>query len=256
VRNDRRATALGASLEFRALGTRVIVTRESGSRTDKQNREPFIADSDVERWRAEGDEMRFQMQRTFARTIQATLVGVSEQYDGRGSRSDLDGIAFIGRDTRRGVEADVRATIGADWMGAVTGGIIQMHHSRTDYAAELATDLNSRTPFVSAEIARRVASAWISAGASAAAQVPLASSLPQTDNRGAHYNRLIAPDLAYTLAEARARAWWVNVLVPVRGSAFSVGIRQERTTPHTLAPDRLQPEGERSGWSVAVGVRR
>jgi hypothetical protein len=210
----------------------------------------------VERWRAEGSETRLLVQRKLGASARATVVAVRENFDGNGSRSDLDGIAFVGRDGRTAVEADVRWAFGSVWSTALVAGVAEAHHARTDFAAELLTDINTRTPFVAAEVGRLVGQTWLATGASAAAQVPLGSALPDATKRGPNYQRLIAPDLGYALAEARAQAWWIAALVPLSGSTFTVGVRSERTQSRTPGADRLQPDGDRTAWSVTVGVRR
>jgi len=91
-------------------------------------------------------------------------------------------------------------------------------------------------------------------GVSGASAVPTGD-VPQAEERGPYYQRFIAPAPAYEAADTRAMAGWLTVTSRLRGATLLGSIRAERASPATLAAQRLPPGGERTGWSVVLGVR-
>jgi hypothetical protein len=256
TRNDRFAKATGGTAEATLLGAHFVVTHESSKRSDRQNLAPFTESPPVDTWAAEGSETRVQVQRDFGARIRATVVGSDEAFNGSGRRADLDGIAFRGYDARRAIEGDVRVSIGSSMRGAVLAGVVETTHELRDFVAQLRSSAVSRTPFVSAELARGFGRFAVAAGVSSAAAVPVSGRIPVTDERGELYKRVTAPDLAYQVTEARAMGIWVTATAVLRGTTFIATLRSENSSPRTVAGHRLQPEGERSARSFAIGVRR
>jgi hypothetical protein len=256
VRNERRSTARGLSLALRLLGADIVVTHERGQRADDQTQAPFTANRpDLERWRATGSESRAMVQRRLVRRITATLVGSLESLDGEGRRSELRGIAFAGTTTRRAVELDLRTPAANRWSGALILGATTLQQSRTDYAAQLDAYSDVTTPFLSAELSRRVARHALSLGASVASMAPGSARIPAAASRGAVYRRLLAPALGYEVAEASAAAAWLTAETAFRGTPLLLTLRGERTTPTSVVTSRLQPGGNRQLWSVGLAIR-
>lgn len=256
TRTDTRATATGGTIEASAFGASAVLMHESGSRNDEQTLAPFNANRAIERWRADGKETRLQVRRPIGARIVANVIAVTEESEGAGSRSDLTGIAFNGTDKREAIEADIRLTWNAAWSAAVIAGTVRTGHARNDYAAELWSDANAVSPFASVEVARRFARASVAAGLSFADRVPYGtSSIPNVEDRGANYNRIIAPSLAYEVSQARATAWWVTATAPFRESVLYASLRVEGTQSRAVDTARLAPSGERSGWSLSLGIR-
>lgn len=254
VRNASRASAVGGSLDATVVATRIIVTREHGNRRDEQTTAPFSRIRPIERWRADGKVTTAQVQRR-VRGISARVVALTSELDGDGERSDLDGIAFRGRDTRRVIEADVRTRIGERWQAALGGGLAEIRHQRTDFAADLRADIGTRRPFVTAELAREFNRVAIAVGASVSLQAALESQVPDPEEQGPTYNRLIAPGLAYEVAEARASAYWFTAAIPISRLHLVMGIRSERSSPRSVVANLRQPGGDRRTWAADFGVR-
>lgn len=253
VRIDRRATALGGTAEFTALDTRVVVTYEQGDRAEDQYRNITSQSRPTDQWRASGSNTRLQLQRMFGSRVRATVVGSNESLDGTAVRNDLTGIAFEGGDARLAVEGDVRVQLGSAWSLALLGGATRLSSDRIDYVVTLSSDIQTVTPFVGGEVARRWGRWAVSVGGSAASTSPTGV-LPNAD-QGPTYERLIAPALAYDASEARAVAAWLTATAPLRKGTVIASVRSERTTPLSVVSARLQPSGERTGWSVSLGVR-
>ena len=194
-----------------------------------------------------------QLQRMFGSRVRATVVGSNESLDGTAVRNDLTGIAFDGSDAKFAVEGDVRMELGTAWSLAVLGGATRLSTQRTDYVVSLSSNIETSTPFVGGEVARRWGRAAVAIGASAASTTP-SGALPNA-TQGPTYQRLIAPALAYDAAEVRAVAGWLTATVPLRKGTLVASVRSERTTPQSVVSRRLQPSGERNGWSVSLGVR-
>ena len=180
VRNDRRATALGGTVEFSAVGTRVVVTHEQGNRAEDQYRNIASRVRPTDQWRASGSNTRMQLQRMFGSRLRATVVGSSESLDGTAVRNDLTGIAFEGSDAMVAVAGDVRMQLGTAWALAVLGGATRLNTERVDCVVTLSSDIETVTPFVGGEVARRSGRSAIALGASAASTTPTGA-LPNAD---------------------------------------------------------------------------
>ena len=189
----------------------------------------------------------------FGSRVRATVVGSNESLVGTAVRSDLTGIAFEGSDAKFAVEGDVRMQLGRAWSLAVLGGATRLNTERIDYVVTLSSDIETVTPFVGGELARRWGRWAVALGASAASTTPTGA-LPSAA-QGPTYRRLISPALAYDASETRAVAAWLTATAPLRKGTLIASVRSERTTPLSVISSRLQPSGERTGWSVSLAVR-
>ncbi len=253
IRVDKRATALGGSVDFTAFETHVVATYESGDRAEDSWNVTSQAVHPIDTWRATGHEARVMLQREFGPRVRATIVGARESLTGQASRLDLNGIAVVGDDARSAIEADVRVTLTPLWSVAVTGGATRFESHRTDYVALIGTAVDAPIPFASGEVARRFGTAALAIGASTARTSP--SGAVPAAARDPVYQRMLAPAIAYEVAEARASAVWLSGSVPVRGAVAFVRVRAERTSPLSIVSKRLQPSGIRELWSVSFGIR-
>jgi len=98
---------------------------------------------------------------------------------------------------QRDVELDLRTPALNGWSGAVILGATTVAQTRTDFAAQLEAISDVSTPFVSAEVARRMARHAVSLGASFASMSPSSARIPAAASAGAVYRRLLAPALGY-----------------------------------------------------------
>ncbi len=256
VRNDRQLNAIGGTAQLTVLGTRVVVVHEQAIRNEDQYKNLVSLNAPTDRWRATGSTSHVQATRAFGRSVRAMVVGSRTSLSGTATRSDLTGIAFDGADEQLAVEADIRASRGA-WTGALLGGVTQRSHARFDYVVERRTALEINTPFVGGEIARRVGRGALSIGASMATRAATGGIPPlPTVESAPTYRRLLQPELAYESAESQAVAAWSSVRVPVASQWLVLSARAERTSPSSVATGRLQPDGERTVWSVGLGWQR
>jgi len=253
VRQDRRATALGGTIEATVFGARMVVTHESGDRFDDEYRLITARVRPTDSWRARASDTRVQLQRGFGAAWRSTLVAHRITINGSGVRSDLRGVAVRGGDEQLAVEADLRWQR-RGWQAGVLGGAMRRTYEREDFVAQASVRTERATPFASAEVARRWSTRAVAAGLSFATASP-AGSVPRAADQGPNYRRLIAPELAYELATARAWSAWITAEQRVLGTAAFAQARTERVSPQSLAPARLQPEGDRTRWSVSVGFR-
>lgn len=256
VRNDRQLNALGGTAQLTLFGTRIVLVHEQANRDEDQYKNLVSLNVPTDRWRATGSTSHVQATRAFGGSVRATVVGSRTSLTGTATRADLTGIAFDGADEQLAVEGDVRATRG-QWSGALLGGVMQRSHARFDYVVERRTALEINTPFVGAEVARRLGRGALSLGASMATRaatggippVPTVASAPT-------YRRLLQPELAYEAAESQAIAAWTSVRVPVASQWLVLSARAERTSPSSVDAVRLQPGSERTVWSVGLGWQR
>lgn len=253
VRSDKRATAVGGSVEATVFGMRLVVTHEQSDRAEDQYRR-IARVQPIDRWRATGHETRVAAQRMIGARLRTTIVGGIESMDGDAMRMDLTGLAVRGTDERQMIESDVRFVISPRWSTAFTAGVSRFSSARRDFVASVASSLDAATPFASIEIARRFRQSAIAVGASATSVRPTGT-VPTAAERGPVYQRLIAPSLAYDAAAADAFAGWVTGEVPLRRTTLLVSARAERSSPASASPARLQPAGERTLWSFALGIR-
>ena len=262
VRNEKRASVVGGTAEFSAFGARIVLVHEQGDRREDQYFQISARTRPTDRWRANGTDSRLQMQRTVLGRGLLTLVGSRQAVTGTASRQDLTGIVFEGHDETLSGEADLRWRFGPRWQVAAMAGGTQRRFTREDFVVSLRTRVESSTPFVGGEVARSLGAAasngdvvhGVALGGSWAAVAP-AGAVPATTNRGASYRRLIAPALSYDLAQSRALGAWATVRTRLGVTPLWVTVRMDKTQPGTEAPSRLQPSGERSVWSLSLGLR-
>ncbi|MFN5583557.1 DUF6850 family outer membrane beta-barrel protein, partial [Gemmatimonas sp.] len=262
VRNENRATAIGGTAEATVLGARIVLVHEQADRREDQYFQITSRTRPTDRWRADGADSRVQVQRTMGGRGLLTFVGSRQTVSGTASRQDLTGIVFEGRDEALSGEADVRWRFSPRWQAAAMVGGMQRRFTREDFVVALRTRIESSTPFAGGEVARSFGAAvadgatghGVALGGSWAAVAP-AGAIPAVTNRGASYRRLIAPSLSYDLAQSRAVAAWVTVRTRLGATPLWASVRIDQVQPATEAASRLQPAGERSVWSLSLGLR-
>jgi hypothetical protein len=252
TREQRRAHASGLTGALSLAGTAITVTHEQGDLAEDGVLAVQV-DPQVNRWRTTGQETRVQAQR--ALNAQWTLLAVllDESHDGTGQRLDLEGTAYVGAHSRRALELDLRGRYGA-WQVAVLGGGATTTREARDFAAELFIDLEGAQTFGAIEVARMFRRGSVAVGVSGASSAA-SGLLPAVSEMQPVNQRLLAPMLAYEVAEARASALWLTGRLPVAGSTLLSTLRYERAAPTREVPELLQPSGTRTGWSFTLGVR-
>jgi hypothetical protein len=262
VRNEARASVIGGTAELSLFGARLVFVHEQGDRREDQFFNISAPSRLTDRWRATGQDSRLQAQRPIGARGLITVVGSRQVVTGTATRQDLTGIVFDGRDTRNAVEADVRWRLGSRWQAAAMAGATQHSYARVDYVVSLRTRIEATTPFAGGEIARsfghgaagRARPNGVAVGSSWTAVSP-GGTLPSVSNQGVSYRRLIAPMLAYDAADSRAVAAWATVRVQRGTTPYWLSVRMEQTQAQTPVTSRLQPSGDRTLWSVSLGLR-
>jgi hypothetical protein len=256
TRNERRTTGIGGTVAATVFDADMVLLYERGRRAEDETGNPFLRiRPDVERWRATGSEWRAMAQRTVRNRVTATLVVSAEASDGEGTRAEFDGVSYVGSNSRRAIEIDLRTPADRSWSVAVLGGVVQMEHALDDFVSQLEAATNVSTPFVGGEVGKRLGRGAIAAGVSYAQMTPTRAGLPAVAERGERYRLLIAPAWSYEVAEATAVAGWVTAQWRVSNTLLLGSVRAERASPRTVVASRLQPGGERSVFSVSLGVR-
>ncbi len=255
VRNDRRATVTGGTLEATVLGTRLVAVHERGRRAEDQYQNLVSRVRATERWRGGGSTTHLQASRPLGASARALLVGSRQVLTGTASRADLTGVAMDGQDELLALEGDLRASRGR-WSAGVLGGVQRRRHDRFDYVVARRTALAVVTPFLGGELARSAGRAAVAVGASRAPRRATGGSPPLPPRDQPTYRRLVQPELAYEAAQSQAVAGWLSARVPVADQLLVVSARAERATPREQVTARLQPSGERTAWSVGVGWQR
>jgi hypothetical protein len=77
----------------------------------------------------------------------------------------------------------------------------------------------------------------------------------RADGKGTSYRRLIAPMLAYESADTRAVAVWATARSTIGAMPVWVSARAERASAATVRASRLQPGGERTQFTLTMGIR-
>ncbi|MEN9818246.1 MAG: hypothetical protein RLZ32_2126 [Gemmatimonadota bacterium] len=255
VRNDRRSTVTGGTLEATVRGTRLVAVHETGRRAEDQYQNFVSRVRPTERWRATGSTTLVQLSRPLGGVARALLVGARQVVTGTASRADLTGVAMDGRDEQLALEGDLRVTRGP-WRAGVLGGVQQWRHARFDYVVVRRTALTLTTPFVGGELARSARRAAVAVGASVALRGASGGIPPLPGTDQPTYRRLLQPELAYEAARSQTVAGWLSAQLPVADQLLVLSARAERATPRDDGAARLQPTGARTVWSVGVGWQR
>ncbi len=252
TREQRRAHAPGLTGSFMVAGTSITATHEQGDLAEDGVLAVQI-NPQVNRWRTTGQETRLQAQRALTEQWRLTAVVADASHDGTGRRLDLEGVAYVASHAQRTVELDLRGRYGA-WQVAVLGGGGTTTRDARDFVAELFIDLEGAQTFGAIEVARDLPRGTVAMGVSGTSSAA-SGRLPAVEEMQPVNQRLLAPMLAYEVAEARATALWITGRIPVAGSTLLTTLRYEQTAPTREVPELLQPTGTRTGWSFALGLR-
>jgi hypothetical protein len=252
TREQRRAHASGLTAAFTLAGTTITATHEQGELAEDGVLAVQVQPQ-ANRWRTTGSETRVQAQRALGQRWQLLLVAVEESHDGAAERIDLEGTAYVSSHARRAVELDLRGRYD-HWRVAFLAGGATSARRATDFAAELFIDLDGAQTFGAVELARDFRWGALSTGVSGASSAA-SGSLPAVEELQPVNQRLLAPMLAYEVAETRATAAWLTAAYRLPGVTLLGGVRAERSAPAREVPELRQPTGTRSGWSVTLGLR-
>ncbi len=255
-RSERDATAIGVSLSGSLSGVTWVLVAQRERRTESQSSQRLSSGED-DSWTAEGFAGTAALQaRPLSRVLVTAWVG-GRTLEGSATRIGLTGDVFRARENRVRGMVDVRyATVDSAWQLGVVGAIGRDYRLREDFVALLYSEVTAWSPGVSVELARRLdARTAVSIGV-ARSFAAASSIVPDATNLGPVYRQLIAPEHALGAAETQPMTVGLALTRDVTSGA-TVWVRgwRESVSPNGTVGLPFFPDGDRSTWSVAVGVR-
>ena len=235
-RFEREASAWTPSVAGTVFGIAWTAVLSSERMRDEQRASTVNRNVGVDRWLAEGWSWTVAVQRPFrvlGWSALATAGAGRRSLDGDVTVSTIQGIVVTQRETDLRLNADLRATSrDTTWQAAL--GFTTRHVTREwdDYLAQLSANLDSWTPGICLEIARRFTpQADVSLAFGWAGQYGSAR-LPNPANEGPGYQFLVAPQLSLEATQAAAVAWNATVRHRLGGaSALWFRLRYENAGP-------------------------
>lgn len=255
-RIESNATSLGFDLTGVVLGARYAIFADRTSREETQV-SALQPNPPTDRWNAEGKALGAALQRDLPGGILITVATRLATIDGDATRADLEGIVFGSEESNVSAMLDARwLPAGGRWRAGVVVRTARDRSERTDFLAELRSEIEAWSPGASIELARHVGRAsWVGA-AVGQTWYSAASTIPSPDSLGTEYRRLIAPELAFTARAATATALTLTVSHDVGRSSVWVRAHRESLSPSDREPvPSLAPGGNRSRWMVTIGLR-
>jgi hypothetical protein len=255
-RIESSATSFGVDLTGELLGARYVVYADRTEREETQI-STLAANPPSDRWEAEGMVLGGSLQRELPRSVVVTMLTRLSTIEGTATRADLEGTVFDAEESRFLLSFDARwIPASGVWRGGLRVQTARDWSIRTDYLAELRSEIEAWSPGATAEIVRRIgADGWISA-AVGRTWYSAASTIPAPDELGPEYRRLIAPELALMGRAATGTGVTFTVWQRVGGSNVWLRAHRESLSPSDREPiPSLAPEGDRSGWQLSLGLR-
>ena len=254
-RIESRASAAGGGASARVLGTGLVAYGEATQRSERHVAGQLAA-SPRERWDADGLEWGIAAQRSLwgARMLLTGWVRGSEIH-GDAYRPDLAGIIVTARESRLAMLADARFHAATSpWHLGVQVGTERDELTRLDYVAEVEPQVDTWTPTATFETAREVGTRGALALAIGVGQQAGSSSIPLASERGPVYKQYLGPELAVeadaaTMVGATLTARW-----RLRAATWWASLGGETLRPGA-ARSSASPGGQRTSWSVAIGVQ-
>lgn len=255
-RMERDGVALNLSLGGEAIGATWAAFVERGSQEERQH-PPGENDPDSDTWDSDGWTVGAALSREFP-SLNA-LVVLSGRYtavSGAARRGDLpDTVTFLADESVFDGAADVivQPTAALRLLARVT--LRREERARLDQLAWLRSDLESWTTgggvgveyHVLRSLAFGVAGALFSYGAGGA--------IPDPADLGVAYRTYVAPEMSLAATDASGWAGSLSLRWAALSSA-SVWARAQRASLSGSGGVQLPlgPSGERTGWSVEVGI--
>lgn len=217
------------------------------------------ADDPMDRWTRDAVRIGGAIQRRLGRRLVAGVEGEWVTLDGEATIPDLEEPVFLVEQSRVSAAGELRLRPPAErsgWGAALRFGIRAVPWEQVDRLVELSSDLEITRPEISASLARQFGSSVTLAGSYGIAFHDASGSLPDPDEQGPAYRRLIAPELALYAASATPQA--VSGLLRWQTSdRVDLWLYGRFGTVSPAEADRdLQalPGGDRDGYGVAAGV--
>jgi hypothetical protein len=257
-RIDARADAAGVGAGARVLGAEVVAYADVTSRRERhaEGSPAIVAASPRDRWSATGREWGVAVQRR-AWGERALLTGWARgsSLEGDARRPDLEGIIFTAEESRVELLGEARLALpGSRWRFALQGGTTRDAVTRLDYVASLRSDVVAWRPSLHAEAARTVGASAAVSLALGARQQATSSTIPRAADQGPVYRGYVAPALAVDAGAATVLGGALTARWRLRDATWWVALGAESLS-RAGAELSSAPEGSRTLWSMAVGVR-
>lgn len=252
---EREATAIGASASGSLAGVTWMALAERTSRDERQfsRRAPG---SPIDSWEADGYALVGAIQRQLP--LRLTLTGFAryETLDGAAQRADLQGDIFRASENALRFRGDLRfATADRRWSIAVAAAADREERTRVDFISNIGTAITAWSGGASLEIARALDPATMVSVGGGFAQRASTTTIPNPSSLGAVGQWLIGPELAMEATQSRPLVFGARIRRSVgSGVALLLGGHREALEPVGANSIPLLPTGDRTRWSVSLGV--
>ena len=252
---ERDATAIGASVSGSLAGVTWMALAERTSRDERQfsRRAPG---SPIDTWEADGYALVGAIQQHLP--LRLTLTGFAryESLDGAAQRADLQGDIFRASENALRLRGDLRfATADQRWSIAVAAAADREGRTRADFISSMRTAITTWSAGASLEIARALGPATLVSIGGGFAQRASTTTIPNPTSLGAIGQWLIGPELAMEATQSRPVVFGARIRRSVGlGVALVLGGHREVLEPVGDPSIPLTPTGERTRWSVSLGV--
>lgn len=234
-----------------------MVFAERGAQEERQHSRT-ANDPPVDTWDTGALTVGGGFRRGFGARLEVVLDGRYTVLDGEATRADLSGMTTFESDEAAG-EAAAEVRVAATPAVDIVARLSTRYEDRTraDRLEDVGTESTTWVTGVGAAVAWRARSGldvWTGIGTILDRS---GGTMPDPNEIGVAFIRYVAPELALGLSDANGLAAAAGLLwdglpsaavLRVRGAWHALAVVEERSL------GGYQPEGERSGWSLEVGV--
>ncbi len=256
-RIDRDALALGGGLEGRLLGVQWVMFAQRERRTDEHLSVRDEAPP-TDRWRARGSTYGLAAQGTgLRRRLLVTAWVRHTGLTGDATRADLNEAVFF--------HADEDVTQGSlelryvprklPWRVTAAFVVIRERRIRSDFIADVRSEIRSWAPGGRVEVSRRFRSTTVSVGVAASGYMPVAV-IPDASAMGPVYRTLVAQELALYALRATSVAATVGAGYRIRRTTLALVAIAARLSERGREVTNLAfaPTGSRTQWRLSFRV--
>lgn len=253
-RIERHATALGLGVTGKVWGTTWSAVWQRTHR-DEAHFSQLRRDPPEDRWEADGRVLGGSLQRPFfADKLLLTAEVHHSRLEGEATRADLEGTIFEAEENALALAADARF-FAPPWTVAARYALGREWRRRTDFIAEIGSEIETWSPGVAFEVARAFGNRTLTSVGFALAAYSTDSAIPNPEAMGPLYGTLVAPELSLYATQARPAAVTVALRQGIgTRTALSVLTSWETLTSTGSGSLPFAPNGDRTLWSVRIGV--
>lgn len=254
---QRRASAVGASLAGQTGPARWALFAERAALREEQTSQ-LANEPPLDVWEAAGGSAGLGLELALGGPLWLALDARYQWLGGEAIRAALpqEGILYDADESRAAATAELRYLPAPAWQTAARLSLERGEHRRDDHVSRLNSELAGWTYGGTLEVARELGGGLAVAAAAGASRYVPFGSLPDPRFAGLSFRSHVAPALMQAGMPASAVAGSLTLRWQ-RPAAESVWLHVGyAATSADFTSYRLQlaPEGERSGWEVALGV--